>query len=129
MPCFSKNYVLALLSVSILFGCDGRDRFDECYFSGEPVPEYEITVFDAVTGDKICWTEFRTPAFIGDQGWDYAGICEYIFEEGDNSFATNITISAEGYEAQTLSNIRKPPAYLCLLEGEQTVVEVQLHPL
>lgn len=121
--------VCLLLTTSILFGCDGQDRFEDCYFNGEPVPEYEITVFDAVTGEAICWTEFRTPAFIGDKGWEYAGICEYEFVEGDSPSVTDITVTANGFETQTLSNIRKPTAYLCLLEGEQTVVDAYMSPL
>lgn len=121
--------VCLLLTTSILLGCDGQDRFEDCYFNGEPVPEYEITVFDAVTGEKICWTEFNTREYIGDKGWEYAGICEYTFEDSDSRFAANITVIASGYESLTLNDIRKPAAYLCLLEGEQTVVEAYLSPL
>lgn len=119
----------AVVLATVLYGCDGQDRFEDCYFNGEPVPEYEITVFDAVTGGKICWTEFRTPNFVGDKGWEYVGVCEYTFEDADESSKTNITINASVYETKTLSDIRKPNIYLCLLEGEQTVVDAYLSPM
>lgn len=126
-----KNSItlLILTLVSVLYGCDGQDRFDECYFSGEPVPEYEITIFDTVTGDKICWTESREPEFIGDKGWQYQGPCEYTFADGSSPNATNITVSANGYEAQVIENVSKPYVYLCLLDGEQAIVEGYLSPL
>lgn len=124
-----SHHLLFILLVFGLLGCGGRDRFDDCYFNGEPVPEYEISVYNAVTGEKICWTEFRSPGFVGDKGWQYQGPCEYTFENGEHSHVSNITATASGFEPGTLENVRKPADYLCILEGEQTVVDFHLVPV
>ncbi|BCD97525.1 hypothetical protein [Marinagarivorans cellulosilyticus] len=123
------NYSALLLLLSFgLCGCDGQDRFEDCYFNGEPVPNYEITAYNAITGEKVCWTEYRSPEYFGDKAWSYEGACEYGFEDGEHSFVSNITVTAPGFEAQTLENSPKPTDYLCVLEGEQTVVDFYLAP-
>ena len=128
-PMLKKYGVLFLLLGFGLAGCDGRGRFDDCYFNGEPVPDFDITVYNAVTGEKVCWTQYRPPEYIGDKGWSYEGPCEYTFEDGEDAFVSNIAVTVAAFESQILENARKPTDYLCVLEGEQTRVDFYLTPL
>lgn len=123
-----KHFGLPILLALGLAGCNGRDRFEECFGSGDPVPDYEITAYDAVSGQTLCWTAYHEPTILWETEWSYEGICEYTFEEGAEFSTTDITITAPGYEQQVVKNSPKPGPQ-CTLRGEQTIVDVYLTPI
>jgi hypothetical protein len=119
---FSTLFLLSLL------GCDGRDRFEDCFLNGNPVPQYEITAYDAVSGERVCWTEYHDVTVFGQDQWTYEGICHYTFASNGNFFTQEITVTAPDYEEQ-VAEIFSIPGRQCTLSGEQEIVNVYLTPV